>query len=105
MRTFEIRENEWVGDTVSCPRYTVKVETDTSDRRDPPTRYTNNTTDLYQALQDWLMGGKAVFVDCEFITNDNIPKLIEDIKGIVAVLDPEGYKWAEETKKARERNE
>jgi hypothetical protein len=37
--------------------------------------------------------------------NSEIDKLIEDIKGIVAILDPEGYKWAEETKKARERNE
>lgn len=32
-----------------------------------------------------------------------ICKLIEDIKGIVAVLDPKGYEWAEETKRARER--
>jgi hypothetical protein len=34
--------------------------------------------------------------------NSEIDNLIEDIKGIVALLDPEGYKWAEETKKARE---
>lgn len=30
---------------------------------------------------------------------------IEDIKGIVAVLDPEGYEWAEEEKAKRERRE
>ena len=35
---------------------------------------------------------------------DKIGKIIEDIKGIVEVLDPEGYKWAEEMKKDRERN-
>ena len=35
---------------------------------------------------------------------DKIGKIIEDIKGIVEVLDPEGYKWAGEMKKDRERN-
>jgi hypothetical protein len=34
----------------------------------------------------------------------DIGKIIEDIKGIVAVLDPAGAKWAEETKQERERN-
>ena len=33
---------------------------------------------------------------------DKIGHIIEDIKGIVEVLDPEGYKWAEEMKKERE---
>jgi len=33
---------------------------------------------------------------------DEIGKIVEDIKGIVAVLDPKGAAWAEEMK--RERN-
>jgi hypothetical protein len=37
--------------------------------------------------------------------SEEIDKLIEDIKGIVAVLDPEGYKWAEATKKEREKRD
>jgi hypothetical protein len=52
-RTFEIRESE------ENPQFTVKMETDLSDRRDPPTRYTNNTTELYQMLQEWLEGGSG----------------------------------------------
>ncbi len=31
-----------------------------------------------------------------------IPAIIEDIKEIVAALDPKGYAWAEETKRERE---
>ena len=34
--------------------------------------------------------------------SEKIGHIIEDIKGIVKVLDPEGYKWAEEMKKDRE---
>ena len=33
---------------------------------------------------------------------ERMKEIIEDIKGIVAVLDPKGYKWAEQTKKERE---
>jgi len=36
--------------------------------------------------------------------SEKIGHIIDDIKGIVEVLDPEGYKWAEEMKKDRERN-
>jgi hypothetical protein len=35
---------------------------------------------------------------------NNIDRIIGDIKGIVAVLDPEGYKRAEEMKRERNSN-
>jgi len=39
------------------------------------------------------------------IFDNPIQKAIEDIKEIVAVLDPKGYEWAQKTKAERERYE
>jgi hypothetical protein len=36
---------------------------------------------------------------------NDIAAIIEDIKGIVAVLDPKGYAWAEEAKRERREHE
>jgi len=39
------------------------------------------------------------------IPDKDIQKIIEDIKSIVAILDPEGFKYAEQMKAEREERE
>ena len=38
-----------------------------------------------------------------YLRVNSIPAIIEDIRGIVKILDPQGYAWAQEEKERRER--